>query len=214
MNQFEKAGPIPGPSNDQPIRVGVRKNPDGTLDYSRAATLIDSEGKFAQADKEYKEQKEAEKAQKYKIPEDVKPGSSEIVWYQLRNAIYNNTEAMALAQEQGTPDLEKEKLIADYKTQQKMLEHEDMKFSKSLILNGMEKGEVITAEQAREKTAALTANEMFDLIQSQIEYYEELQDEGEETSSLVGNDRPIKDLIKSARDLQNRLIDEASKSTR
>ena len=216
MNQFEKAGATPEPNKDQPISVGVRKNPDGTLDYSRAATLIDSEGKFAQADKEYKERKESERAKKFKIPEDVKTGNAQMVWYGLRNAIFLNEEAVAKARENGKPDMAREKLINEQKIQQAMLDNADMNFSKSLIIEGMEKGEIITAEQAREKTAALTANDMYDLIQNSVDKYETLLDEGEEETDFLQGNRmeptSVNDLLKLAKGLQSQLIAEASKS--
>ncbi|MCE9549120.1 hypothetical protein K8Q98_01845 [Candidatus Nomurabacteria bacterium] len=68
-NQFEPTGMI----------VGVKTKPDGTRDYSKAAELLESD-----ADKKAKRDNLAERL---KIPESIKPGTPDMVFIRLRNAI-------------------------------------------------------------------------------------------------------------------------------
>ena len=57
---------------------------------------------------------------------------------------------------------------------------------------------------------------MYDLVQEYvIDHYESLEDESKDEAYLqegpFGGNYPIKDLLKAARDLQGRLVDEASR---
>jgi hypothetical protein len=217
MNTAERGGVSPEPSEGRPrFIVGAKKNPDGTWDYSHAMEWKDPSGKLAKGFEELKKQEQEARAKRLEIPKDVKPGSAEMVRYTIRNIIIVNEEAANKARQDGKHDARREALIRGQKMQQTMLNNAYMRFSQDLIKRGLDTGQGVTAEQARERAANLTADEMHDLVQKYvIDHYERLEDKGEEEAYLQeghsGRHYPIKDLLKAARDLQSRLIAEASR---
>jgi hypothetical protein len=217
MNTEERGGMPPEPNEEKPrFVVGAKKNPDGTWDYSRAMEWKDPEGKLAKGFEESKKREKEARAERLEIPKDIKPGSAEMAWYTMRNTIIVNEEAANRARKEGNPDERREALIKAQKMQQTMFDNASMRFSQDLIKGGLDTGQSVTAEQARARAANLTANEMYDLVQKHvIDHYESLEDEGKDEAYLqeghFGGNYPIKDLLKAARDLQSRLIDEASR---
>jgi len=217
MNTAERGGMPPEPNEDKPrFVVGAKKNPDGTWDYSRSMEMKDPEGKLAKGVEEMKQREKEARAKRLEIPKDTKPGSADIVWYTLRNAIIVNEEAANKAQKEGQPDKRREALIEALKMQRSMLDNASMRFSQDLIKKGLDSGQSVTAEQAREREANLTPNEMYDLVQEHIiDHYEKLEDEGNEEAHLqqghFGEQFPIKVLLKAARDLQSKLMEETTR---
>jgi len=217
MNTAERGGVPPEPNIDKPrFAVGAKKNPDGTWDYSRAMEMQDPEGRLAKGVEKMKKHEKEARAKQLEIPEHIVPGSAEMAWYTMRNTIIVNEEAMNKARKAGKPDERREALIKAQKMQQTMFDIASIKFSQDLIYGGLDSGQSVTAEQARKRAANLTANEMYDLVQKYvIDHYEGLEDEGKNEAYLqeghFGDNYPIKDLLKAARDLQNRLVDEAAR---
>ena len=214
MNVAKRTNVPPEPNEKKPrFFVGAEKNPDGTWDYSRALEWEDPEGKLAKGFEKAKK-KEAH-AKRLEIPKEVKPGSADMAWHTMRNTIKVNKEAANKANQAGKPDERREALIKAQEMQQTMLENVSMKFSENLIKDGLDTGQNVTAEQAKERAVNLTANEMYDIVQKYlVDHYESLQDEGNEEAFLqFGGVYPIKELLKAARDLQSRLIDEASRGS-
>lgn len=217
MNTAERGGVPPEPNEDKPrFVVGAEKNPDGTWDYSRAMEWKDPEGKLAKGFEESQKREKEARAKRLEIPKEVKPGSAEMSWYTMRNTILVNEEVANKARQEGKPDTRREAFIKAQKMQQTMFGNANMQFSQDLIKEGLDAGQSVTAEQARERAANLTANEMHDLVQKYVvDHYESLQDEGKEDAYLheghFGGNYPIKDILKAARDLHSRLIDEASR---
>lgn len=199
--------------------VGAKRRPDGTWDHSRAAEWIDTDGKLAKGSKEGREseieRKRVELAKRLEIPKEVTPGNAQMTWHNLRNTIIMNKEAAKKAQESGKPNKNLETLIDAQEKQATMLDNINMRYSADQIKRGLKSGEIVTAEQADQRAAHLTADEMHGLVQHVIDHYQSLQDEGREDAYLQEGhfDRyyPIKDLLKAAGDLQSKLIDEASR---
>jgi hypothetical protein len=173
--------------------------------------------KFDKMFKNQEERRKEERAKKLEIPEDVKPGSADMVWYKLRNTIINNEEAAQKAREEGKPDEKREALVKKQKMQQKIFDSAKESFSKDLIFKGS------TAEQADEKASSLTASEMSDLVEEHVvEHLEQQLDEGEKHAKLKGqvdrsaygyvNVYPIDELLKATEDLQYVLNSESSES--
>jgi len=180
MNTAERGGVPPEPNKDKSrFFVGVKKNSDGTLDYSHAMEMKDPEGKLAKGIEEIKRRKKEARAKRLKIPEDIKPGSADMTWHKMRNTIVVNEEAANKARKSGKPDERLEALIKTQKIQQTMFDDASTKFSQDLIEEGPDTGESVTAEQAEKRVANLTAKEMYNLVQKYIvDHYEALEDEG------------------------------------
>jgi len=217
MNTAEQNS-VPSKSDEEKPRfvVGAKQNPDGTLDYSSAAEMLDPEGKLAKGFEEAKIREQKARAKRLEIPEDIKPGSADMAWYTMKNTIFMNEEVANKARQEGKPDARREALINAQKMQQNMFDNASMSFSQALIKEGLETGESVTAEQAREKAGQLTANEMCDIVQKYlVDHYESLQNKGNKDAYLQegnsGGNYPIKALLKATQNLQSRLIDEATK---
>jgi len=217
MSTAERGGAASEPNEEKPrFVIGAKKNSDGTWDYSRAGKMKDPEGKLARGVEEVKRREKEARAKRLEIPKDINPGSAEMAWYTMRNTIIVNEEAANKARKEGKPDERREALIKAQKMQQTMFENASMRFSQDLIKKGLDSGRSVTAEQAQERAANLTADEMYDLVQEYvIDHYESLEDESKDEAYLqegpFGGNYPIKDLLKAARDLQGRLVDEASR---
>lgn len=215
MNPLE-SGNMPPQSNEEKPRfaVGAKKNPDGTWDYSRAMELPDPDGRIAKEFEDLKNKEKEARAKRLEIPEDVKPGSAEMTWYTMRNTILVNKEVVNKERKEGKKfDKRREDLIKAQEMQQTLFSKVKDRFSLDLIRGGLNTGESITAEEALERESSLTANEMYDLVQKYvIDHYESLEDEGKEEAFWYdGYLYPIKELLRVARDLQSRLLDEATR---
>lgn len=83
------------------VLVGVKTNPDGSLDKSRAAHWIGNDGKgLRQLDERVRQAR----ARKFEIPKEVQKGTANYVWYELRNAIWVNEE---LPRQPGNEEIQK-----------------------------------------------------------------------------------------------------------
>jgi hypothetical protein len=217
MNTAERGGVPPEPREGKPrFVVGAEKSPGGTWDYSRAMEWRDPSGRLAKGFEELRRREQEARARRLEIPKDVKPGSARMVEYTLRNTIIVNQEAANKAREDGRRDERREALIRGQRMQQTMLDNANMRFSQDLIKRGLDTGQGVTAEQAQERSANLTADEMHGLVQQYIiDHCERLEVKGEEVAYLQeghsGRYYPIKDLLKEARGLQIMLIAEASR---
>jgi len=193
--------------------VGAKRNPDGTMDYSKAMTMDDPEGKMAQAAEEREQQRKQERAKRLEIPADVEPGTSEMVLRTLNNAIFINEEVAGKARKENKPtDRRKEELIEKLKMEQSMLDDPAIfqRLKRKILQEAESRGEKLTGDAVGEKMRGLSAVEMSDLIQEFfIDRFEGLKDEGKETAFMGAREYPIQDLLKAAHDLQGRLSDEA-----
>jgi len=210
------------PKEEKPKRefvVGAKKNPDGTMDYSRAMTMADPEGKFAKAADEAEERRKQERAKKLEIPAEVKPGTQEAVWYNLRNTIFINNEVVDKASKENKPvDARRAELIKKLKIEQSMLGNPVLwdKLQKKIVQEAEVRGEKLTDEQIRERLRDISALEMSDAIQEFfVDRFQAQEDQGEDSAILqeghFTNRYPVKDLIKTAQELQSRLLDESSR---
>lgn len=90
----------------------------------RGLVWDDSDGKLAKSFQESKEKEKGdeEKAHKerFAIPEEVKPGSAEMVWHTMKNTILVNEDVANKARQEGKPDERREALIEKQKMEQHM----------------------------------------------------------------------------------------------
>lgn len=203
MNRAEAGSRPPQPNQEKRFYTGVQKNPDGTLDYSKAAFLHDPTGEHARNYEKMKREEREARARRFEIPERVKPGSPDMVWYRLRNTIEINREAVQRARQEGKTDPRRKSLIESQERQQEMLSETSRQFGVDWLKEEFKTGRRHTAEQAQEKSRDLTAAEMHELVQK----YEIDNPKHEEWMGDDGSQYRVQD----ARDLQSLLIDEANR---
>ena len=217
---------IPSPDNEQYEYIGAKKKPDGSWDLSRAMRRKLSKEEVAQRkaeDEQQKERKKKERERDLEIPDDVKPGTSTMLFYTLRNSLYVNRESLEKAKAEGKPEKAlqgTEDLIKKQELEKAILSDTILnnKIQRKIEKEAENKGEELTSEQVRERMRDLSADEMYNYVQELfIDWLDKLEEDGEETAQFVykGSDfkhLPIKDLRKAAENLQSRLIDEANRS--
>jgi len=109
----------------------------------------DSDGKLAKAFDKIKEKEEKERKEKLAIPEEVKPGSADMVFYTMRNTITINQETLGKAEKNHTPDEYRLRaLIPEQQKQQDLL--------RSILKENM------------------SAMEAYEVIQQKIDKWEEM----------------------------------------
>lgn len=204
---------------DSKIYVGAKENPDGSWDYSKALIMEDPEGKIAGSIEDHTkktEQERIELQEKHKRVGELKRGNADTVRDDLEVGIrLNKSEAEISTRSKGT-DHNLEHLIEDQKMELDIFNDVGKNFSRDLIKNGLIENKRITAEEAESKFRNLSAIEMQDLVQKNVEYYLLQQDRGAKDAGLSELDArdskrkyDIKDLLKSAENLQNELKAEA-----
>jgi|GEM_PF-6949679 hypothetical protein len=206
------------PDQDRRFVVGPLK-PDGSLDTSRSAYLEDETGNLAKVAQENAERRAKERAQKREIPSDVQPGTAEALFFNLRNVTFDNEDAIAASKRKGQLDKQSEQTLERLRLELKLLDNIGATFAANLIRQGLESGKAVTAEEATKRRRAMTANEMFDEVQTMLDFYEWLKDEkGSKTAKVPeGNygaskpDYDIDRLIEACKSLQRKLSEEAVK---
>ncbi|MDP3771800.1 MAG: hypothetical protein Q8Q94_00280 [bacterium] len=221
MKSPEMGGSTPEQPSEQEkpksrIFVGAKRNPDGTMDYSKAMTMDDPEGKIARGFEKAEQDRKLERSKKLEIPADVKAGTSSMVWYNLRNAIFVNEETIEKAKRENKPtDSRKMELIEKLKMERSMLDDHNLSLivEKKITQDAQSRGEKLTDEQVRERMRGFPASEMISFIQEYfIDRYEEFKDKGAERGFLGRQDYPMEELLKVAKELQSRLVDESARS--
>lgn len=225
MTNPEKGGYAPDKKNsekarkDSKIYVGAKENSDGSVDYSKSLIMEDPEGKIAEGIMEHtkrKEQQKKELQEKYKRDGELKRGNADTVRDNLEVKIrLNKNEAEKSARLKGV-DYNLEHLIEEQKMELDIFNDVGKNFSRDLIKDGLIENKRITAEEAENKFRNLSAIEMQDLVQKNVEYYLLQQDRGAKDAGLSELDArdskrkyDIKDLLKLASNLQNELKAEA-----
>lgn len=80
--------------------VGARRNPDGTMNYSKALHMKDFDGSLAHDFEAAQKATQQQRKEKLSIPEDVKPGTTEMVMYNLSNAMFIQEEIIGKNEEE------------------------------------------------------------------------------------------------------------------
>ncbi len=164
---------------------------------SGGARILDSDGKVKEGWETAEKIRKQERARALEIPSDIKGGSSEMTFYGLRNSIFINRETLQKREQEGSSNsklLELEKSILGSSSANKFIE--DAIKEESGIA-----GEELTGEQMQERVRDFPASQMYDYVQGFIDSLEKSK-----------KDERVKDLLKAASSLQNKLMDEASKS--
>jgi len=175
-NKFEKKGDVVVGV------VGIRNNPNGSKDFSRAINLMETDEDRERA---IQKQKEA-----LKIPDSVKSGTPDMVYMNLRNAV-------TLARDAQTKE--------GFQSQIRLLSRVKNNLTKKLLEQSLrqEKGSM-TRDKIKEKIDSLSTDDMYDLLQKEID-----SNELELTSSKSEEGTEFfKQEIKVAEDLQQRLLQE------
>ena len=81
--------------------IGTTENPDGTIDYSKAATMKVSPEEAAATRKDTQQRTEKKRREAFEIPSGVKGGSTDMVRYELKKRIFISEEALAKARAGG-----------------------------------------------------------------------------------------------------------------
>lgn len=204
------------PNEEHRFVAGVRKS-DGTLDTAHAVTVDDEEMKSGLA--KAAERQERERKEKREIPADVQPGTSEAVYFNLRNTIYDNEDGIAQAKAKGQLDQQREKTVEIQRLELALLDNLGAAFASKQIRQGLESGQTITAEEATKRRHALTANEMLDEVNTMLDFYDWQKHDKHQTTGRLPEGNPgasqkeydIDQLIQACKNLQNKLSVEALK---
>jgi len=140
------------PTGKDELIVGTTENPDGTIDYSAAATMK-MRPEDIQASAEIDEQKKAERKRVFEVSPGYKPGSVDMVRFELKKKIFIANEALNKARASGS----------DNETRRR--------FSLLKTLEGAQK--VLDKEMPRDINTAQAGSEQMDY---QIGYLEKSED--------------------------------------
>lgn len=201
------------PDQERRFVAGPQK-PDGSLDTSRAAYIEDPTGNLAKAAQENAEIRAKERAQKREIPVDVQSGTAEALFFNLRNTMFDNEDAL----QKNRGDKQREQTLEKLRLELELLDNIGAAFAAKLIRQGLESGTSVTAEEATKRRRALSANEMYDEVQVMLDFYESQKDNGANTGRVpegnAGASRHVYEidrLIEACKSLQRRLSEEALK---
>lgn len=150
---------------EKPIHhYGVKKNPDGTFDYSRALTY-------------QQESPEIRDPNRLKIPPDISIGSANMVYYRLRNSIMLNKERKSDRYWQGQEDNIAQKNIGNFIRQQEILKSEIVRnlIKDKIFAEAKNKGEILSNNEFQDKVINFPASDAADIIDNN--YIPELEKE-------------------------------------
>ncbi|MFH0828719.1 MAG: hypothetical protein V1907_00890 [Candidatus Kerfeldbacteria bacterium] len=218
INPKEMQVPEDSSQESREVLVGATINPDGSIDKSQAMSWKIT-GERLEKMKATEEQAKRTRAERLKIPEGVEPGSSEMVWHTLDKAKFLNEEARSKAlrnlsgeykrnAENSPAEKRSEALIKRLGTEMSMMRGMHNPF----IQDRLNK----TRSEIEASGKKFSANDMLDFIQREfVDNWQKRQSEGDETIMMREGHFDVSykttELLEAARDLQGKLIDEATR---
>jgi hypothetical protein len=203
------------PSDGARFFVGVKQNPDGSMDYSRAGSIDDPDGKLAAEVDKADERKRQEWQQQLAVPEDVRPGTYRAVWHELRNAIKVNEK---ISQENKPGRDNRSKVTEQLRLEQDILSSGTIsrRLTARIQSEAAQNGQVLNAEQIKERMADVSCLEMADQVGDLLDTYYASSEDGKTTGYLergtTSGNLPLEDLIAASEALQTRLYTESARS--
>lgn len=189
--------------NEARFIVGAKRNPDGTWDYSRAATIDDKDGSWARAADEAAKNHQEDRKKWFKIPKDAQPGTAQRVWYELRNSRLVQEEA----KDKNPNDQRAEKLIASFRLKQALLSDVEDRMWRELR---DKMGAVDTTPAGRNSILYASALRQEAVLSEQITLWEDEAYQNPSASTSIGVNRyPIASVLPAARELSLQLLREA-----
>jgi hypothetical protein len=193
--------------------VGAVKRPDGTWDDSKAMSVGgETAERWAKAavEGDARREKEAKEARerRLKIPDDVKPGTSTMVWHTLRRAEIVNQERLDKDVKEGKADQKTESLIKHLRLQSDILEMVESNVKEKLRKEAETSGIQLKYEDLLQKLRDIPADQMYQYVEEfYIKWLDDLEEQGVELKGKFSNE----ELRKAAKDLQMKLLDEANR---
>lgn len=193
-----KAPEVSETDSNKRLMTGVGRNPDGSPDYSRAAYVPDPTGELAKKFAEADEKTKVARAEKLKIPDDIKPGTAGMIWYRLRNSLFVNNETLENAKretEHRSGEARSKKRIETFRIEKQIRELKEEKDTLSRFVD-LARGH---------ESFELPAGEVMELLQKRVidEYEKDLAEDPVEDRGGYAR------RIETARSLMRKLADEA-----
>lgn len=164
------------------------------------------------AEEKAEQDRKEERKRKFEIPEEVKPKTSSMLWYGLRNTIFVNEESLAKDKKEKKPEKiiqRTEQLIKKLRLEQSILDTVKRDVEKKIEKETEVSGKEIDREELRKMMHDMSADKMYDYIE---QFYLSWLNELEEKKIEPEGDFSVEELRDVAEDLRARLMDEANKS--
>lgn len=181
------------------------------LNYVEILTEAGKKERQLAEEKAVQDRKE-ERKRKFEIPEEVKPKTSSMLWYGLRNTIFVNEESLAKDKKEKKPEKiiqRTEQLIKKLRLEQSILDTVKRDVEKKIEKETEVSGKEIDREELRKMMHDMSADKMYDYIE---QFYLSWLNELEEKKIEPEGDFSVEELRDVAEDLRARLMDEANKS--